>query len=136
MFKQKPHRDGQAIDTLVGPQVNLRGDLVFSGGLYVEGRIQGRVLAADGERAVLTLAENGCIEGEVRVPVVIINGTLIGDVHASQRVELAARARVQGNIHYQVVEMSAGAQLTGRLVHAELAAEAAETADGLAIAHA
>mgnify|MGYP000579540617 CR=1 FL=1 len=42
-----------------------------------------------------------------------------GDVLAHERIELAGKARVQGNLHYKVVEMSAGAQLTGRLVHAD-----------------
>lgn len=136
MFKHKAHRDGQAIDTLIGPQVTLHGDLYFSGGLYVEGRILGKVLAVQGERATVTLAEQGSIEGEVHAPVVVINGQLVGDVHAGERVELAARARVQGNIHYQVVEMSAGAQLTGRLVHAGLPEQAiaAEPAHAQALA--
>ena len=128
MFKNKQH-DGQAIDTLIGPQVTLHGDLVFSGGLYVEGRIHGRVIAEQGTRAVLTLAEQGRIEGEVQVPVVVINGELQGDVFASERVELAPKARVVGNVHYQVVEMRAGATLTGRLIHAdaEPAAQAGPT---------
>jgi cytoskeletal protein CcmA (bactofilin family) len=124
MFKQtsKPSsRDGQAVDTLIGPQVTIRGDVEFSGGLYVEGRIVGRVTAAQGERAVLMLAEQGSIEGEVVAPVVMIDGRLEGDVHAAERVELAAKARVAGNVHYRVVEMHAGAQLTGRLVHADAA---------------
>jgi len=129
MFKHKPQRDGHAVDTLIGPQVTIQGDLMFSGGLYVEGRIQGKVLAVEGERAVLTLAEQGSIEGEVRAPVVIINGQLTGNVYADDRVELASKARVQGNVHYQVVEMSAGAQLTGRLVHATALAAAAEPAE-------
>ncbi len=120
MFKPKPIRpDVGAIDTLIGPQVTIRGDVVFSGGLYVEGHIQGKVIAEPGERAVLTLAEQGSIEGEVQVPVVVINGRMTGDVHAFERIELATKARVQGNLHYKVVEMSAGAQLTGRLVHAD-----------------
>ena len=132
MFKNaqaKPaSRDGQPVDTLVGPQVTLRGDLEFSGGLYVEGRIVGRVTAVEGERAVLMLAESGSIEGEVRAPVVMIDGRLEGDVHASERVELAAKARVLGNVHYRMVEMHAGAQVTGRLVHAD--ATAATVLDG------
>lgn len=125
MFKTKPIRpDVGAIDTLIGPQVTIRGDVVFSGGLYVEGHIQGKVMAEAGERAVLTLAEQGSIEGEIQAPVVVINGRMVGDVHALERIELATKARVQGNLHYKVVEMSAGAQLTGRLVHADtLAAE-------------
>lgn len=120
MFKSKStHRGGQAVDTLIGNQVTITGDVTFSGGLYVEGRIIGKVVAQDGQPAVLTLSDQGSIEGEVRAPVVVINGQLIGDVHALEKVELEANARVQGNVHYRVVEMSAGAQLTGRLIHAE-----------------
>ena len=119
-FKSKPASvpDGQ-VDTLIGPQMTIRGDLQFSGGLYVEGRIMGKVIAEEGKPAMLTLAENGSIEGEIRAPVVVLNGRLDGDVHAEERVELASKARVKGNVHYKVVEMSAGAQLTGRLVHAD-----------------
>ena len=92
----------------------------FSGGLYVDGAIEGAVTAAsDASGAVLTLAEAGRIEGEVRAPVILLNGTLIGDVHASQRVELGPTARVEGNIYYTVVEMMAGATLTGRLIHSD-----------------
>ncbi|HJS34891.1 MAG TPA: polymer-forming cytoskeletal protein [Pseudoxanthomonas sp.] len=134
MFKTKPIRpDVGAIDTLIGPQVTIRGDVVFSGGLYVEGHIQGKVIAETGERAVLTLAEQGSIEGEVQVPVVVINGRMTGDVHAFDRIELAAKARVQGNVHYKVVEMSAGAQLTGRLVHADALPAGLPSHDGAAL---
>lgn len=119
-FKSKPASvpDGQ-VDTLIGPQMIIRGDLQFSGGLYVEGRIVGKVIAEEGKPAMLTLAENGSIEGEIRAPVVVLNGRLDGDVHAEERVELASKARVKGNVHYKVVEMAAGAMLTGRLIHAE-----------------
>lgn len=72
MFKNKPPlADGQSIDTLIGPQVTLHGDLVFSGGLYVEGRVHGRIVAEEGTKAVLIVAEQGRIEGEVQVPVVV-----------------------------------------------------------------
>ena len=130
MFKGKStQRDGFAIDTLIGPDVVVRGDLEFSGGLYVEGRIVGKVQAAAGKPASLILSENGAIEGEIHAPVVVINGELTGDVHASERIELAPKARVQGNVHYAVVEMSAGAQLTGRLVHAQAQAKALPAPD-------
>jgi cytoskeletal protein CcmA (bactofilin family) len=119
-FKSKPAGvpEGQ-VDTLVGPQMTIRGDLQFSGGLYVEGRILGKVIAEEGKPAMLTLAENGSIEGEIRAPVVVLNGRMEGDVHAEERVELASKAQVRGNVHYKVVEMAAGATLTGRLIHAE-----------------
>ena len=95
VFKNKTaQREGFAIDTLIGPDMTVRGDLEFSGGLYVEGRVIGKVLAVSGKPASLVLGESGSIEGEVHVPVVIVNGSLVGDVHASERIELAPKARV------------------------------------------
>ncbi|WP_426806372.1 bactofilin family protein, partial [Stenotrophomonas sp. SrG] len=77
----------------------------------------GKVIAQEGATtATLTLAEQGSIEGEIRALVVVLSGRLDGDVHASERVELTPSARVTGNVHYQVVEMNAGDQLTGRLI--------------------
>ena len=119
--KGKAPRAGNAsVETLLGARVRIRGDVFFSGGIYVEGNVQGGVFAEEGSTdAVLTLAESGVIEGEVRAPHIIINGQLHGDVYASQRIELGPKARVQGNVHYQVVEMAAGAMLTGRLIHGD-----------------
>jgi len=136
----KNAREGHLeVDALIGPQVVITGDVVFSGSLYVEGRIVGKVIAEEGAKATLTLAEQGSIEGEIRAQVVVLSGRLEGDVHASGRVELTASARVNGNVHYQVVEMSAGSQLTGRLIHAAAMAalpapdgSSTEAADGKA----
>lgn len=109
-----------SVDTLIGRRVKIIGDVHFSGGLYVEGEIKGAVVAqTDAGDAVLSIAEEGRIEGEVRAPHVVINGQLSGDVYASERIELGPQAKVQGNVNYKVVEMAAGAMLTGRLIHAE-----------------
>jgi cytoskeletal protein CcmA (bactofilin family) len=123
----KSNRDGHlVVDALIGAQVVIRGDVEFSGGLYVEGTILGKVIAQEGAaNATLTVAEHGAIEGEIRAQVVVISGRLDGDVHATERVELTPTARVSGNVHYQVVEMNAGAQLTGRLIHASAAPQMA-----------
>ncbi|MBS7458464.1 bactofilin family protein [Coralloluteibacterium stylophorae] len=117
------------VDTLIGAGVTVRGDIAFRGGLYIEGRVYGSI-SAEGDEAVLTIAEHGFVEGEVSAPVVVVNGQLRGDVHASGRVELAAQARVEGNVHYKVVSMAAGAMLSGRLIHSE--ARAALTGPGMA----
>jgi len=107
----------QEVDALIGSQVTIRGDVVFSGSLYVDGHIEGNVVAEEEAEAVLTLSEQGHIEGEIRASIVVLSGRLEGDVHASEKIELTPTSRVTGNIHYQVVEMSAGAQLNGRLIH-------------------
>ena len=134
MLGKKGGRDSQmVVDALIGSQVVIRGDVEFAGGLYVEGKVVGKLVARDGAQAMLTVAENGAIEGQVVASTVVISGRMDGDVHASDRVELTASARVNGNIHYQVVEMAAGAQLTGRLIHAT-AAEAEQAPVSLKLA--
>ncbi len=128
MDKKSARNGTNTVETLIGPRVVIRGDVHFSGGLYVEGKIIGKISAEEGSSAVLTVAEQGVIEGEVHAPVVVIAGHLHGDIHAGDRVELAPSAKVHGNVHYKIVEMAAGATLTGRLLHAD-ASMAEQTAD-------
>lgn len=128
MDKKNARNGTNTVETLIGPRVVIRGDVQFSGGLYVEGKIIGKIIAEEGTAAVLTVSEQGMIDGEVYAPVVVIAGSLHGDIHASERVELSPTAKIQGNVHYKIVEMAAGATLTGRLIHAD--APMSEQTDG------
>ena len=105
------------IDSLIGRQTDTIGDVRFSGGLHVDGAIRGNVTAEEDTRSVLTVSEHGAIEGEVRVPNIVLNGSVVGDVYARERVELAANARVTGNVYYGLIEMAMGAEVNGNLVH-------------------
>jgi cytoskeletal protein CcmA (bactofilin family) len=105
------------IDSLIGQNTEIHGDLIFSGGLHIDGKVKGNVVSAEGDDSVLTLSERGSIEGEVKVPNVVVNGTVVGDVHALSHVELAAHARVHGNVYYTLIEMAMGAEVNGNLVH-------------------
>ena len=105
------------IDSLIGQNTEIHGDVIFSGGLHVDGTIKGSVIAEKGEDSVLTLSERGVIEGEVKVPNVVVNGSVIGDVHATGHVELAALARIHGNVYYSLIEMAMGAEVNGKLMH-------------------
>ena len=105
-----------AMDTLVGHNTIVTGDIQFQGGLHVDGRVQGNVGANEpGSR--LSVSERGVIEGEVRVPELILNGTIKGDVHVSERLELGVHAKVEGNVYYNLIRMEAGATVNGKLVH-------------------
>jgi cytoskeletal protein CcmA (bactofilin family) len=106
-----------SIDTVVGAQTRLEGDVSFTGGLHVDGVIKGNIRADAGSGSVLTVSENGRIEGDVDVPNLVLNGAVEGDVYASERVELASRARVTGNVFYNLIEMAMGAEVNGSLVH-------------------
>lgn len=105
------------IDTLIGQNTELRGDVVFSGGLHVDGTLKGNVIADQDSGSVLSVSERGLIEGDVRVPNVVLNGCVVGDVYASNHIELAPQARVKGNVYYKIIEMERGAEVNGNLVH-------------------
>lgn len=115
--KQKPRRPTGHFDTLISAKTSIQGDVHFSGGLHVDGRIQGKVVADEGGDAVLRVSEVGEVEGDIVAPHVIINGTVHGDVYASAHLELAAKASIHGNVYYNLIEMAMGAAVNGNLVH-------------------
>ena len=64
----------------------------------------------------LSVSESGFIEGNVEVTNIVMNGTVNGDMQARERLQLGGKARVNGNVHYGVIEMAPGAVITGKLV--------------------
>ncbi len=115
--KNKPKSKHTKIDTLIGQNSELQGDVVFSGGLHVDGVIKGNIFAEPDSGSILSVSERGLIEGEVRVPNIVLNGGVNGDVHAVEHIELAEKARVTGNVYYKLIEMVRGAEVNGNLVH-------------------
>lgn len=107
------------IDTLLGPQTTIEGDLNFTGGLHIDGVVKGNVIAADDSKSSCHLSEQGRVVGELRVPNVNIDGTVDGDVRSSGLVELAENARINGNVYYNLLDVAIGAQVNGQLVFCE-----------------
>ncbi len=107
------------IATVIGDGTEIKGNIMFSGGLHVDGRIRGNVQAEPDSTSALTLSEKGVIDGDIHVPNVIINGEINGDVYGGHRVELAPKARVTGTVYYNLLEMAMGASVNGQLIHAE-----------------
>ena len=112
----KKRRSTARIDSLIGQNTEIQGDVVFTGGLHVDGKVKGNVIARDAG-SLLTVSDQGVVEGEVRVPSIVLNGVVNGDVYAGERIELASRARVSGNVYYNLIEMAIGAEVNGKLVH-------------------
>jgi cytoskeletal protein CcmA (bactofilin family) len=104
------------IDTLLGKTANLQGDLEFSGGLHLDGRVNGNVRSNAEDGGALSVSESGFIEGNVEVTNIVMNGTVNGDMFARDRLVLGGSARVNGNVHYGVIEMAPGAVITGKLI--------------------
>lgn len=124
--KGQKKRKNMRIDTLIGQNTHVEGDIIFSGGLRIDGKVNGNIFIDSDDQAVLSLSERGIINGEIRVPYLLINGEVNGNIYASQHLELSSAARVTGNIFYQTLEMAVGSEVNGQMIHIT-ADQAAET---------
>ena len=125
MFGKKDQSDSrrEKIDTLLGKQTTIEGDIqINAGGIHVEGIVKGNVLSDDAA-SVLIVGETGHIHGDVRVNNLILNGSIDGTVYA-HKVELFDKARINGDIHYQLLELAVGAEVNGKLVKEDQVEEA------------
>jgi len=119
MFGGKASKPQTRIDSLIGDGTTVEGNVMFSGGLRVDGRVKGNVLTADDQPSTLVLSERARVEGEIRVSHAVINGTVVGPVFGGEYVELQAKSNVTGDVHYRTLEIQLGAVVQGRLVHQE-----------------
>jgi cytoskeletal protein CcmA (bactofilin family) len=115
MFAAKQSKSPAQADTVIGSASRIEGNVRFSGGLRVDGTVTGNIVSQDS--GTLIVSEQAVVEGEIRVAHAIINGKVIGPIHASESLELHAKARVSGDIHYGALEVHLGAIVQGRLVH-------------------
>lgn len=117
MFFKKANKIDSRIDTLVGANTRIEGDLHFSGGLRVDGAIRGDVTEQNGTPSTLIISEHGSIEGAVTAAKIVLNGKVIGTVKSSHFIELQTKARITGDLHYKSLEMHTGAVIEGKLVY-------------------
>ncbi len=123
MFSKKHSKPQTQIDSLIGAGTTIEGNLNFSGGLRIDGQINGNVVAAQGKPSTLVLSEHAQVIGEVNVTHLVINGSISGPVFASEYMELQSKAKVNGDVHYTTLEIQLGAIVDGRLIHSNTAAQ-------------
>jgi len=117
MFSKKHSKPQTQIDSLIGANTVIGGDLNFSGGLRIDGQVNGNVIATPGKPSTLVLSEHAQVNGEVSVTHLVVNGTISGQVSASEYLELQSKAKVSGDVHYNTIEIQLGAIVDGRLLH-------------------
>lgn len=103
--------------TLISRATKVIGDLHFTGELQLEGKVTGNIIAEDEKDAKVVIADTGVVEGEIRAPVVIVNGKVLGNIYSSKHLELAAKGNVTGTVHYHSIEMVKGAQVNGSMIN-------------------
>ena len=124
---KKSSSRGAGGTTLIAQDTVVVGDVRFEGCLEIEGRVEGNIMASPEGDGRVRVVGKGSVEGEIRAPYVVINGTVKGDVYSSKQLDLAPKGCVHGNVYYAMVEMSAGAQVNGSLTHLEEAEVSEET---------
>jgi len=116
MFSRKPppQNAGNAVTSLIAQGTCISGDIRFTGSLFLDGRVDGQVIASE-PGALLTIGAQGLVRGNVCVPGAVIHGQLDGDIYAMERLEVAGSARIVGDLHYRSILVVAGAQINGRM---------------------
>lgn len=115
LAKKPNEKPCTTIDTLIGVNTDMKGDISFSGGLRIDGKVKGNITARADDNSTLVLSENAVVTGDVSVPHMVINGKIKGNVRSPERLELQARAEISGDVVYKVLEIAAGAQVNGSL---------------------
>ena len=112
-----------SVDASLNRKLKIAGDVYFSGILHVECTVEGDLISDD-EKSTLILSDAGHIKGSVKAANVMVNGRIDGNVLANNKVELYEKSRINGDLHYNLLEMAVGAGVNGKLVHHELVSHA------------
>lgn len=130
MFFKKNVQVDSHIDTLIGHETHIHGDMQFAGGLRVDGNIVGNVIENRSHPSTLIISENGSVSGAVEASKIVLNGSIRGPVKAMVFIELQSKARIVGDLYYKSLEMHTGAVIEGRLIYLGEQAEVASSETG------
>lgn len=87
----------------------IEGKYTFSGTVLLNGKFQGEIASPD----TLIIGERGVVNASVRAGTLVVNGELVGNVHASERVMLSGKARVFGDLESPIVVLEEGVVFEG-----------------------
>lgn len=104
-----------SIRSLIAQGSCIEGNLKFTDGLRVDGEVIGDIRANEGSPSILVISESACVTGQIYADHVIINGRVMGPVHATELLELQPKAKIQGDVAYKALEMHQGAVIYGQL---------------------
>lgn len=104
-----------SIKSLIAQGSSIDGNFKFTDGLRIDGEVMGDVRAAEGGASILVISESATVMGQVYADHVIINGRVIGPVHALELLELQPKAYIEGDVSYKALEMHQGAVISGQL---------------------
>ena len=113
MIKKK--RKFVAITTLIDKDIVISGDTTYTGGIRLDGKINGNLKVHGEEDSLLIMGHGSKITGDVEVEKAIINGEINGNIKCHDYLELNTNAIVNGSIEYDIIEVHEGSKITGNL---------------------
>lgn len=120
MFSRKKQ---PPIKSLIALGTKIEGSVLFVDGVRIDGELVGDIRASLEQPSILVISETARVVGTVHADHVIINGQVVGPVHAAELLELQPRAQISGNVHYKALEMHQGAVIAGQLFPAAALAD-------------
>lgn len=96
--------------TVIGADATLKGELTFEKAVRVDGKVEGKIVT----KGQLAISQGGKVQAEVQAGSVIVEGDVIGNLHASDRIELRRSARLRGDLRASKLLVAEGASFVGQ----------------------
>ncbi|PKL95790.1 MAG: hypothetical protein CVV18_04130 [Gammaproteobacteria bacterium HGW-Gammaproteobacteria-8] len=103
---------GRGVIASIGPSISIQGELRGEEDLVVEGKFKGTVQL---KKNTLTVGTKGSIDAEVFAHTILVDGTVNGDLYASERISIRKTARITGNIFAPRISLEDGARFRGTI---------------------
>ncbi|NCO20140.1 MAG: polymer-forming cytoskeletal protein [Gammaproteobacteria bacterium] len=103
---------GRSVAASIGPSISIQGELRGEEDLVVEGKFKGTVQL---KKNTLTVGAKGSIDAEVYAHTILVDGTVNGDLYASERISIRKTARITGNIFAPRISLEDGARFRGTI---------------------
>ncbi|MDR2490191.1 MAG: polymer-forming cytoskeletal protein [Spirochaetaceae bacterium] len=102
--------EDEDFDTILSDDIDFTGTITFEKSFLVRGRVRGEINAT----GILLIDENAIVEANIRADVVIVRGTVTGDIVAGKSLEITASGTLKGDINTPQVHLHAGCLFNGR----------------------
>jgi cytoskeletal protein CcmA (bactofilin family) len=123
--KGKPSSRSSDLTAFIDEGSEIEGKYTFNGTVMLNGKFSGEIASGDS----LIIGEKGVVNATVRAGVVLINGEVIGNVFASERVELRGSARVYGDVEAPVIVVEEGVLFEGHFKNTKSRSAGTTSAD-------
>lgn len=109
----------EVFSTLIAKETSIEGRMLVQSGVRIDGSLRGGIHADGDQEVTVVISATGRIEGDVRAHKVVVAGTVSGQIHAIDRVELHTGCLVEGDIKYGSIAIEHGAKVHGLLLQTD-----------------